>query len=60
MLVVFSLLQVYISKKEGGGSIMADALHLDAVGQKQQHSKAKRIALEIFAIILMLVVLSPL
>jgi raffinose/stachyose/melibiose transport system permease protein len=38
---------------------MADALHLDAVGQKQQHSKAKRIALEIFAIILMLVVLSP-
>ncbi|MGI6214453.1 MAG: carbohydrate ABC transporter permease [Christensenellales bacterium] len=38
---------------------MADALHLDAVGQKRQHSKAKRIALEILAIILVIIVLSP-
>ncbi len=38
---------------------MADALHLDAVGQKSQHSKGKRIALEILAIILVIIVLSP-
>ena len=38
---------------------MADSLHLDAVGSKNSNARWKRVLLEVVAIILLLVVLTP-